>query len=71
MTKRKMNMASEKVTVWFDETSDEQGYVIDVQDSDGGTLTVNVLDDRDEAIAFGKKYAEKSKLEFEDLTGEE
>lgn len=63
-------MASKKVTVWFDETSDEQGYVVDVQDTDGGTLTVNVLDDRDEAVSFGKRYADKSNLEFEDLTGD-
>ena len=63
-------MASEKVTVWFDDTSEETGYVIDVQYSDGGTLTVNVLDDRKQAIAYGKKYAAKSDLEFEDLTDE-
>ena len=62
--------ASDKVTVWHDDTSIESGYVVDAVDADGNTLTVNVCDDRDEAIAFGKQYAEQSKLAFEDLTDE-
>jgi len=59
---------SKTVAVWYDDTSMDKGYVVDVVDADGHTDTVNVLDDRDEAIEFGKRYAEKSKLVFEDLT---
>lgn len=62
---------SKTVTVWFDDTSIDKGYVVDVVDADGNTMTVNVLDDRDEAIAFGKRYAHNSKLVFEDLTNED
>lgn len=55
------------VTVWYDDTSDESGYVVDVED-DNGSLTVNVFDDFEEAVAFAKQYAKQSGMRFEDRT---
>ena len=56
------------VTVWYDDTSIDTGYVVDVEDSEGSTMTVNVLDETQEALDFGKRYAEKSGFEFDDRT---
>lgn len=58
-------MAATKVTVWYDDTSEERGWVIDQVDEMGSSLTVNVLDDEDEAKAWAKQYAEKSGLPCE------
>lgn len=61
-------MSNKIVTVWYDHISEEHGYVIDLQDADGLYLTVNVLDDREEAVEFAKRYAEHRCYFFKDLT---
>lgn len=55
------------VTLWYDDTSDEPGYVVDVED-DNGSITVNVFDNCEEAVAFAHQYAKQSGMRFEDRT---
>lgn len=61
-------MSDKKVTVWYDDTSIEHGYVVDVWHEDGGCDTVKVFDTQEEAIAYGREFASNSNMLFEDLT---
>jgi hypothetical protein len=67
MTTADQYASDDIVTVWHDTTSDEPGYIVDTENEDG-TVTINVFDDRDKAIEYGRKFAEKSRLRFEDRT---
>lgn len=71
-------MADAYISVWFDETSDEHGWIVDRCDEDDNSETVKVypvdLDDDDEdyddeyseakekAKAFAEKYSAKTGL---------
>jgi hypothetical protein len=60
--------ATEKiVSVWLDETDDEGApYVVDTDTREGGqSETIKCFRDRDRAIAFAAKAAEKRGLDLD------
>ena len=55
------------ISVWFDDTSDEPGWIVDRCDEDDNSHTVKIYDDEcieaeEKARAFAKRYAEKTGL---------
>lgn len=57
-----------KVTVWYDDTSMEKGFIVDSVDKDGNSKTVEAFDDLISAVRFGAEYAKNNNLAFENST---
>jgi hypothetical protein len=51
-----------KVTVWYDDTSMEKGFIVDSVDKDGNSKTVEAFDDLISAVRFGVDFAKKNNL---------
>lgn len=52
------------ISVWFDETSDEHGWIVDRCDASDNSTTVKVfaVEEEAEARKFAEQYAEKTGL---------
>mgnify|MGYP003339756124 CR=1 FL=1 len=57
-----------KVTVWYDDTSMEKGFIVDSVDKDGNSKTVEAFDDLISAVRFGVDFAKKNNFLFENNT---
>ena len=47
---------TDKISVWFDGTSDDSGWIVS-RDNPEGSDTLRVFIDRDTAMAYGRDYA--------------
>jgi|694.fasta_scaffold00572_38 hypothetical protein len=56
-----------KITVWFDDISQDKGFIVDIVEKDN-CITLNVFNDMIDAINWAKQYANKRNIKFEDLT---
>jgi hypothetical protein len=56
-----------KITVWFDDISQDKGFIVDIVEKDS-CITLNVFNDMIDAINWAKQYANKRNIKFEDLT---
>ena len=56
-----------KITVWFDDISQDKGFIVDIVEK-VNCNTLNVVNDLIFAINWAKQYANKRNIKFEDLT---
>lgn len=61
-------MSADKVTVWYDDTSIEKAFIVDAQDRDGNSRTIEAFDDLIAAVRFGRVFARDNNLPFENKT---
>jgi hypothetical protein len=47
---------TQKVTVWYDSTSADHGWIVDIDDGES-TRTIRVFDDESEARDFAARFA--------------
>lgn len=50
-------MGITKISVWYDETSDDHCWIVDECDDGGGTNTLSTHEEREDAIATGEQVA--------------
>ena len=59
---------SDRVTVWYDDTSLEKAFIVDAVDRDGNSRTIEAFADLISAVRFGSNYARERSLAFENRT---
>jgi len=57
-----------KVTVWYDDTSMENAFIVDSVDKEGNSKTLKIFEDLISAVRFGADFAKKNNLAFENST---
>lgn len=55
-------MSDKYISVWYDETSAEHGWIVDCCDSDGASMTVKVFETEAEARQFAADLSAKTGL---------